>query len=1382
MTKRYLFKVILLCVLLCQFFTKASAQYAIGGSAGTSLARSVYWLTWDKLANGSTLITQPVGADASNIINGTYVWQFSPTVRITAVISNEVSSNSQHMSVYTPGSYSGDGLDLIYSGNNQPKPDSRGVPSSGLATPYGQTVKFDIDIKVAILINNVWTNVAYPGMIIADAESIDAGGEFISGDTPNSIAWQLLNKRTQNSAADDHYKLDLSNGGKSFKLYADLLPGNFGVQAVMFAHNASKLNNVSMKGSGLTAMAIGFVLPFDLGDAPVGYGTTGHYIDSFQITDYYAGDGTYAVVDYNTTPLVPQATVYIGANNVDADGLPNGTPTADSDNLIGNNDENTFTPASLPDVRVNQAGDIVFNIPVTNTKGVPATLRTWLDFNGDGVFGADEVISVTVPANTVNKTFTVTFPNAFFVNKIKVGNLYARIRVTTTNLIDDIATTQDERSISFAADGEAEDYKLKDILGITISGTVFNDGNGGLNNVISGTGINNVSGSPLYAYLVDDKGVIVNKSAVGVGGTYSFPNSNNGTYTVAISTNDVVIGGALAEVSANLPANWKPSGAAYGVNNAENTGIQTGTPNLQIKVKTPGTSLNVTGVSFGLNQIPLAVDDNGTTTAGQAITLTIPANDTDADGTIDKTTVLLVDPVDNLKKTSVTIAGQGTYTVNTANGNVTFTPLPTFAGKAIPVQYSIKDNFGSESVNALISVTVKPTGVNDTDFTAIGVPVTTAVKANDGQDAVATTVTPSPGAHGTTAVDATGRVIYTPAAGYVGTDTYTYILTTADGVVSDPVTVTISIKPMGVNDDVTTPINTPVTTTVTANDGPSGTGATITPTNGLHGTTTVDATGKVTYTPNTGYIGKDTYTYTITKGGATSDPVTVNVNIKPVGVNDQDATPINTPVTTAVKSNDGASGVGTVVKATPGANGVTTVDADGKITYTPVAGFVGNDKYTYTLTTPDGVESDPITVDITVYSSSMTLTKRATNTGSKAGDIINYTLVVTNTGTSILNNVKVADAGVDAGSISPANIASIAPGATATVTARYTLTQDDVNVGRYSNQASVSGTDQNGKAISDPLSDDPTTSTTDDPTVVLITQGGKIEVVKTGVQTANYISYTFVVKNTGNVTLTDVTLTDGNLGLTNTPLTIPAGGLLPGASITTPAFRYTLSQADRDAGVVNNTATVSGLDPVGATVSNSAGIATTVPASPVAINDAAQTSLNKAVNIDVSKNDDPKTTEFNLGSVEITKLPEHGTVEVSANGIVTYKPNAGYTGPDTFNYRVKDLYGIYTNEAVVNITVTPTAELKIPTLFTPNGDGINDVFEIRGLDGSLQNKLTIVNRWGNEVYKQTNYQNNWAGDGLNEGTYYYLLQVRGSDSDNWIVYKGYITLMRSLKK
>ncbi|HVI47018.1 MAG TPA: gliding motility-associated C-terminal domain-containing protein [Chitinophaga sp.] len=85
--------------------------------------------------------------------------------------------------------------------------------------------------------------------------------------------------------------------------------------------------------------------------------------------------------------------------------------------------------------------------------------------------------------------------------------------------------------------------------------------------------------------------------------------------------------------------------------------------------------------------------------------------------------------------------------------------------------------------------------------------------------------------------------------------------------------------------------------------------------------------------------------------------------------------------------------------------------------------------------------------------------------------------------------------------------------------------------------------------------------------------------------------------------------------------------------------------------------------------------------------------------------------------------------------------------------------------------------LHIPNAFTPNGDGTNDVFVITGLERYGQNELTILNRWGNHVFEQKSYSQNWDGKGLNDGTYFYLLRVMDRNGQ-WLEFKGYITLLR----
>lgn len=117
---------------------------------------------------------------------------------------------------------------------------------------------------------------------------------------------------------------------------------------------------------------------------------------------------------------------------------------------------------------------------------------------------------------------------------------------------------------------------------------------------------------------------------------------------------------------------------------------------------------------------------------------------------------------------------------------------------------------------------------------------------------------------------------------------------------------------------------------------------------------------------------------------------------------------------------------------------------------------------------------------------------------------------------------------------------------------------------------------------------------------------------------------------------------------------------------------------------------------------------------------------------------------------------------VTTNKASIYATETDTDSLDNISYAIKNIYG-----------------LKFPNVFTPNHDNINDTYKISGLEFYPDNELTILNRWGNHVYEQKSYQNNWTGDGLNEGTYFYVLNIRVNNK--WEVFKGFITLIRTKK-
>ena len=108
--------------------------------------------------------------------------------------------------------------------------------------------------------------------------------------------------------------------------------------------------------------------------------------------------------------------------------------------------------------------------------------------------------------------------------------------------------------------------------------------------------------------------------------------------------------------------------------------------------------------------------------------------------------------------------------------------------------------------------------------------------------------------------------------------------------------------------------------------------------------------------------------------------------------------------------------------------------------------------------------------------------------------------------------------------------------------------------------------------------------------------------------------------------------------------------------------------------------------------------------------------------------------------------------------------------------------GTCTASDTVKIAILPPEEcftdVVMPTGFTPNEDGYNDLYVIRGLDNT-NNTLTIFNRWGNLVYEKKNYNNDWDGKSNNkqilpDGTYYAILRIPARN----LVLKTYIDLRR----
>ena len=161
----------------------------------------------------------------------------------------------------------------------------------------------------------------------------------------------------------------------------------------------------------------------------------------------------------------------------------------------------------------------------------------------------------------------------------------------------------------------------------------------------------------------------------------------------------------------------------------------------------------------------------------------------------------------------------------------------------------------------------------------------------------------------------------------------------------------------------------------------------------------------------------------------------------------------------------------------------------------------------------------------------------------------------------------------------------------------------------------------------------------------------------------------------------------------------------------------------------------------------------------------------------------PLAVQFTNTSIGL--LPGNATNWNFGDGNTASSYNASniYNNTGTYSVSLIISNGLCSDTAqvVVNVTIST---IVVPEILTPNGDGHNDVFDIKNIEYFPENELFVFNRWGNLVYKVKSYKNTWdgvpnadgkTGDGkLPPATYFYLLKL--NDTNNQI-FKGFVQLM-----
>ena len=122
-------------------------------------------------------------------------------------------------------------------------------------------------------------------------------------------------------------------------------------------------------------------------------------------------------------------------------------------------------------------------------------------------------------------------------------------------------------------------------------------------------------------------------------------------------------------------------------------------------------------------------------------------------------------------------------------------------------------------------------------------------------------------------------------------------------------------------------------------------------------------------------------------------------------------------------------------------------------------------------------------------------------------------------------------------------------------------------------------------------------------------------------------------------------------------------------------------------------------------------------------------------------------------TMTIIQNPNHGQYTLSGKGGISYTSAHNFEGSDTISYNIcKNTCTTWCSQSLYTIQVEKP-NLTIPNLITPNSDNKNDCFVVKNL--SPDSRMEIYNSWGDMVFHSDSYKDDWCGDNLNDGVYYY---------------------------
>ncbi|MGL4174285.1 MAG: DUF7507 domain-containing protein [Actinomycetota bacterium] len=874
------------------------------------------------------------------------------------------------------------------------------------------------------------------------------------------------------------------------------------------------------------AFVLGITVPEDFADAPASYNGSPSAAPSHVIGNLQLG----AAIDENNAAnanfTTTADTVAAGAD------ATAGGDGADEDGWPG-------SASQLTTALIGSAYNVT--VPIS---GATAAGRVcgWIDFNRGGTFdNTAERSCASFAAGATSVPLSWTVPTG----ATSAGATYLRLRASYN-------TTQAESPTGRADSGEVEDYSISIMPVIRVNKAVTNGSTRTFDLAVNDTtvapGVSNGGTSGLKTVfhtstlgvpdltVASDVGTAVVPLTIteAVAGGSTAPYSSS--YTCVNGVGTTVVSGTGTSITTQFPASTGTNGQDQ---NITCTFTNTPTPRLSL-TKSVGSVADTNG--------------DGRRSAGDIVTYQFAVTNT---GDIAVSSVAITDPAATglscpstslAPGASTTCAGTHALTQTEVNAGVlNNTATATASSVTGPVTSPASSTSVSIPVQGGVALAKNVASVTDVNSNGI----------RDAGDRINWTFTVTNASN----VTLTSVTVADPLAGSITCPTTTLAPGASTTCTAAPYVISQAQGDAGVvTNTATVSGTTPGGSTLTS---PSSTTTTTLTRQAVITTTKSAAVTDVNGNGVTDLGDRITWTFQVSNAG--------NVTLTTVGVNDPLAGLITCAATTLAP---GAST--TCAAATPYT--ITQPDVDAAVVSN--TGTASGQSPSGSVVTATGSRSVPVQ-----QTSALSLTKSAAVTDvngngvTDLGDRITWTFLARNTGTATLTALAVTDP--KAGAVS-CPTTTLAPGTqtTCTATTPYVITQTDVNAGIVSNSATASARNPGNVTIPS------NASTTDTPVVqvnglALVKTGLVNDLDNNGTELGDTVTYSFRLTNSGTVTLTSLAVTDPLVPSVSCPTTT----LAPGASVTCTGT-YTITQANVDAGVVNNTATATGRNPSGATVTS----------------------------------------------------------------------------------------------------------------------------------------------------------------------------------------------------